>query len=202
MRHLFNVHSGIMQTALQTFQNRINDPQTNPSQVKKATKCMNDMQEEISHKLIPILAQSTKDDETKESVNSKPEDLAPQNGHLKEETEKDRLIQEGRQQAMLKLSQIAQNLQDHVQMQMQNLHQSYEQKIQSLTLDCDRKIQNLQSSQKELQSRKQFYEAQRHRYHNSARYPPVPDISVPHPHSFTTHLIRMLLLCPSLTILS
>ena len=44
-RHPFNVHSGIMQTVLQTFQNRINDPQTHPSLVKKATKCMNDMQE-------------------------------------------------------------------------------------------------------------------------------------------------------------
>ena len=101
-------------------------------------------------------------------MNSKPEDLAPQNGHAKEPTEKDRLIQEGRQQAMLEMSQIAQNLLDHVQMQMQNLHQSYEQKIQSLTLDCDRQIKNLQSkydrdmqNQKEqLQSQKQFYEAQ------------------------------------------
>ena len=31
-RHLFNVHSGITQTALQTIQNKINDPQTHPSQ--------------------------------------------------------------------------------------------------------------------------------------------------------------------------
>ena len=62
-----------------------------------------------------------------------------------------------------------------------------EQKIQSLTLDCDRQIQNLQNkydrdmqNQKEqLQSQKQFYEAQRHGYHNSARYLPMPDISVP-----------------------
>ena len=66
-RHLFNVHIGIMQTALQTFQNRINDPQTNPSQVMKATKCVNDMQEEISHKLIPILTELPKSDQTKVS---------------------------------------------------------------------------------------------------------------------------------------
>ena len=95
---------------------------------------MNNIQEEIIHKLIPSLAESPKDDQKKESVNSKPEYMAPQNGHVKEQTEKDRLIHEGRQQAMLEMSQIAQNLQDHVQMQIQNLHQSYEQKIQSLTL--------------------------------------------------------------------
>ena len=90
------------------------------------------MQKEISHKLIPILEESPKDHHIEESENSKPEDLAPQNNHVKELTEKDRLIQEGRQQAMLEMPQIAQNLQDH--MQMQNLHQSYEQKIQSLTV--------------------------------------------------------------------
>ena len=48
------------------------------------------------------------------SVNSTPEDLAPQNGHVKELIEKDRLIQEDRQHAMLEMSQIVQNLQDHV----------------------------------------------------------------------------------------
>ena len=191
-RHLFNVHSGITQTALQTIQNKINDPQTHPSQVKKATKSMNEMQKEISHKLIPILEESPKDDHTEELENSEPEDLASQNNHVKELTEKDRLIQEGRQQAILEMSQIAQNLQDHMHMQIQNLHQSYEQKIQSLTLDCDRQIQKLQSkydrdmqNQKEqLKSQKQFYKAQRQRSHNSARYPPVPDISVPPPPQF------------------
>ena len=90
---------------------------------------------------------------------------------------------------MLEMSQITQSLQDHVQMQMQNLHQSYEQKIQSLTLDYDRQIQNLQSKydrdmqnqKEELKSQKQSYEPQRHWYHNGARYPPMPDISVPQP---------------------
>ena len=62
---------------------------------------MNELQEEISHKLIPILDESPKDDQTEESENSKHEDLAPQNGHVKELTEKDELIQEGRQQTML-----------------------------------------------------------------------------------------------------
>ena len=114
-RHLFNVHSGIMHTVLQSIQNKINDPQTHPSQVRKATKCMNEVQKEISHKLIPILEESPKDDHTEESENSKPEHLAPQNNHVKELTEKDRLIQEGRQEAMLEMSQIAQNLQDHMQ---------------------------------------------------------------------------------------
>ena len=128
-RCLFNVHSGIIQKALHTTKNRINDPQTHPSQVKDATIFLNDMQGQISHNLIPILEESPKDDQIEESENSKPEDLAPQNGHVKEMTEKDRLIQEGGQQAMLEMSQIAKNLQDHVQMQMQNLHQSYEQKI-------------------------------------------------------------------------
>ena len=93
---------------------------------------------------------------------------------------------------MLIMSQIAQNLQDHMQMQMQNLYQSYEQKTQSLTLDCERQIQKLQSkydrdmqNQKEqLKSQKQFYEVQRHRSHNSARYPPMPEISVPPPPQF------------------
>ena len=73
-------------------------------------------------------------------------------------------------------------------MQIQNLHQFYEQKVQSLTFDSDRQIQNLQrkyrdmqNKKEQLQSQKQFYEAHRHRYHNSARYPPVPDISVPPP---------------------
>ena len=154
-RHLFNVHSGITQTALQTIQNKINDPQTHPSQVKKATKCMNEMQKEISNKLIPILEESAKDDHTDDTENSKLEDLAPQNNHMKELTEKDRLIQEGRQQAMLEMSQIAQNLQDHMQMQVQNLHQSYEQKIQSLTLDCDRQIKKLQSKyDRDIQNQK------------------------------------------------
>ena len=102
-RHLFNIHSGIMQTAHQTFWNEINDPQTHPSQVKKATKCMNDMQEEICSKLIPMLEESPKDDQTEESENSKSEDLAPQNGHVKDLTENDRLTQEGRQQAMLEM---------------------------------------------------------------------------------------------------
>ena len=168
------------------------------------------MQEEISCKLIPILEESPKDHQTEEPEKSKPQDLAPQNGHVKELTEKDRRIQEGRQQAMLEMSQITQNLQDHVQIQMQNLHQSYKQKIQSLTLDCDRQIQNLQSkydrgmqNQKDqLQSQKQSYETQRHWYHNGTTYPPIPDISVPHPKSFTAHLIRILLLCPNLTTLS
>ena len=68
---------------------------------------MNEMQEDISHKLIPILQESPKDDHTEESKNSKPEDLALQNNHVKELTVKDRLIQEGRQQAMLEMSQIA-----------------------------------------------------------------------------------------------
>ena len=54
-RHLFNVHSGIMQRTLQTFQNKIDDPQTHPSQVKKATKCMNDMQEEIAINSYPSM---------------------------------------------------------------------------------------------------------------------------------------------------
>ena len=114
-RHLFNVYNEIMHTTLQTFQKRINDPQTHLSQVKKATKCMNDMQGQISCNLIPILEESPKDDETEESEDSKFEDLAPQNGHVKELTVKDRLIQKGRQQAMLQMFQIAQNLQDHVQ---------------------------------------------------------------------------------------
>ena len=56
---------------------------------------MNEMQKEISHMLTPILEESPKDDHTEESENSKPEDLAPQNNHVKELTEKDRLIQEG-----------------------------------------------------------------------------------------------------------
>ena len=98
---------------------------------------------------------------------------------------------------MLEISQIAQNLQDHVQ--MQNLHQSYDQKIQSSTLTVIGKsriwktdMTGTKNQKEQPQSQKQFYEAQRHWYHNSARYPPKPDISVPLPHSFTTHLIRML----------
>ena len=116
---------------------------------------MNEMQKEISHKLIPILEESPKDNHTEALKNSKPEDLAPQNNHVKELTEKDGLIEEGKQQAMSEMSQIGQNPQDHVQ--MQNLHQSYEQKIQSLTLDCDRQIQKLQSKyDKEMQNQKEL----------------------------------------------
>ena len=208
--HLFNVHSGITQTALQTIQNKINDPQTHPSQVKKATKYMNEIQKEISHKLIPILEESPKDDHTEESDNSKPEDLAPQNNQVKELTEKDRLIQEGKQQAMLEMSQIDQNLQDLMQMQMQNLYQSYEQKIQSFTLDCDRQIQKLQSkNDRDIQNQKEQLKSQnnfmKHRDIGTTIVQGIHQCQTylyPHPHSFTTHSIRMLLLCPSLTILS
>ena len=41
------------------------------------------MQKEISHKLIPILEESLKDDHTEESENSKTEDLAPPNNRVK-----------------------------------------------------------------------------------------------------------------------
>ena len=209
-RHIFNVHCGITQTAIQTVQNRIDDPQTHPSDVKKATKVMNNILGQISHDLIPILEESLQDDQTEESDNSKPEDLAAQNGHEKEMDEKDRLIEEGRQQAMLEILQISQILQDHVQMQMQNIHQSYDQKIQSLLLDCDRQIQNLQNKyDKDMQNQKEQLQSQN-------KFMKPRDISIttvqgthqyqtylyPHPHNFTTHLIRILSLCPSSTTLS
>ena len=41
--HLSNAHSRIIQTVLQTAENRINDPQTHPSHVEEATKFMNDI---------------------------------------------------------------------------------------------------------------------------------------------------------------
>ena len=50
---------------------------------------MNEMQKEISNKLIPILEESPKDDHTDDTKNSNPEDLAPQNGHEKELAEKE-----------------------------------------------------------------------------------------------------------------
>ena len=83
---------------------------------------MNDIQGQINYDLKPILEESTQKDQTEESDSSKPEDLAPQNGHEKELTEKDSLIQEGRHQANLEMAQVAQNLQDHVHMKMQKTY--------------------------------------------------------------------------------
>ena len=209
-RCLFNVHSGIIQTALKTAQNRINDPQTHPSQVQEATKFMNDMQGQISHDLIPILEESPKNDQTEESENSKPEDLASPNGHIKELAEKDRLIQEGRQQVMLEMSQIAQNLQDHVQMQMQNLHQSYDKRFNHCHLTvigkskiCKANMIGTHRTKKNNYSLRNNFMKPRdivitivQGIHQCQTYLNL------HIYSFITHLFRIFLLCSSLTMLS